>query len=229
VVTFLERNYSGQIERAPGVQGLKSPTSRRRMPTEATMARETHDLLRQMALRPHFRVDICSGVASHFPSGTCKHQLPLYSKQTKTCFTDKARQVARPDLIVVDTRAKTVELTVEFETDTNPKNLLGNYFCVFLAEEYKPKNDPTVYRLDITRTTHCLLACLCSRGATPNEQAAIEKGKMVVDWLEKTSAHLAGNAQVCNIRKAHALASDDWQAMKTAFGHQVKSACPHLF
>lgn len=204
-------------------------SSRRAAPTEGMMARETHDLLKHIGLQPQFRIDVCSGVAQRFPSGTYTHQLPLYSKRTTTCVTDKARQVARPDLMVVDTTAKTVELIVEFETDTNPKNLLGNYFCVFLAEEYKPKNDPTVYRFDVARTTHFLLACVDSRRRTPNEQAAIEKGHMVAEWLQKAGVPLAGNAQVCSVRTACALAGDDWHEMKRAFEQQVRTACCHLF
>jgi hypothetical protein len=193
------------------------------------MARETHQLLQDMGLKRHFRVDVCSGISHQFSPGTYQHGLPVYSKQLNTCFTDKARQVGRPDLIVVDTRAKTVELMVEFETNTNPKNLLGNFFCVFLGEEYKPKNEPIVYRFDVSRTTHYLLACVRSRSATPNEQAAVEKGRMVAEWLEKTSVLLAGTAAVSNISRAHALAGDDWQTMKLEFGRQVRSECPHLF
>jgi hypothetical protein len=231
-----------KVELAPGWVAFKSPSgapqeprgvlnrsSKRATPTEGMMALETYELLRDMGLKPHFRVDICSGISGQFSPGTYEHGLPVYSRQLKTCFTDKARQVGRPDLIVVDKIAKTVELMVEFETNTNPKNLLGNYFCVFLAEEYKPKNEPTVYKFNARRTTHFLLACVRSRSPTPNEQAALEKGRMVANWLEKTSVLLAGNAEISSISKAHASASDDWQAMKIAFGLQVRSACAHLF
>jgi hypothetical protein len=232
LVSFLCLNHSGQIEPAGGLtnsSGRAKGLVRTSVLTEKTMARETHDLLAIMGLKPYYRADVCSGIAGHFPGGTYDHNLPLYSKQIQTCFTDKARQIARPDLIVVDTKNKTVEVIVEFEIDTNPKNLIGNYFCVLLADEYKPKGDPNVYRLDVTRTAHFLLACLDPRGATPNEQAAVEKGKVVAEWLDRASRHLVGNVDLCKILVARAFADDDWQSMKEVLRQQLTSICPHLF
>jgi hypothetical protein len=231
LVTFL-RHRSGQVERRDssiraiaGDGGIVRPSTL----GEKTMALETNELLTVMGLKPHFRVDVCSGIAGCFPAGTYDHNLPLYAKQIQTCFTDKARQIARPDLIVVDTKNETVEVMFEFEIDTNPKNLVANYFSVFPAEEYKPKGDPTVYRLDVTRTAHFLLACLDPRGATPNEQAALEKGRVVAEWLDRASIPLVGNSDLCKIRSARAIAGDNWQSMKGILRQQLKSICPDLF
>jgi hypothetical protein len=67
------------------------------------------------------------------------------------------------------------------------------------------------------------------RGTTPNEQAALEKGVMVAEWLDKVGTHLARNADLCNIRTAHTLAGDNWQVMKQAFAQALKLTCSHLF
>jgi hypothetical protein len=232
LVRYLCLHHSGQIEPPTGILRRITDdggTARASKLAEKLMARDIHDLLKAMGLKPHFRADICSGIAGHFPAGTYDHNLPVYAKQIDSCSTQKARQIARPDLIVVDTVQKIVEATFEFELDTNPKNLVANYFYVFLAQEYKAKADPSLYKFDVTRTSHFLLACLNSRSATPNEQAALEKGVMVAKWLNKVGASLAGNADLCNIRIAHALAGDDWQAMKQAFARALKLTCPHLF
>jgi hypothetical protein len=200
------------------------------MPSEDQMARDTHDLLIRLGLKqPRYRIDVCSGVCQLFPPGTYKHGLPLYSPIEEECRTDKARQLARADFLVVDTIDKIVDLVVEFETDTNPKNLVGNFFSAFMTSEYKPRNESVVYTLDVRRTGHVLLACLHSRGATPNEQTALQKGVLVSRWLTNVGACLTGNVSVCKINAALALAGDDWPRMQSEFGRWVQSQCPHLF
>jgi len=196
---------------------------------EPTMAPDTHALLNYLGLKPRFRIDICSGIGRGVPGTAYKNMLPLYVKSRPSCKTNMARQVARPDFIVVDTQAKIVDLIIEFELDTNPKNLIGNYFSVFLAEVYKPKNEDVIYKLDSNRTAHFLLTCLDHRGASPFEQAAIEKGKVVAEWLENASNLLAGTERFSNIKKAHALAGDDWQQILARFTSLVQGTCPQLF
>jgi hypothetical protein len=231
LIRFLCLHHLGQVEqpvRVPRATIREEGTGDTSKVTEEMMALETHELFTVMGLKPEFRVDVCSGIG-HFPAGTYDHHLPLYAKQVSTCFTDKARQIACPDLIVVHKKDKIVEVTIEFEVDTNPKNLVGNYFYVFPAEEYKPKEDSAVYRFDVTRTTHFLLACLDPREATPNDQAAVEKGKIVADWLNMASIHLLSDVDLCNIRGAHAFAGDNWPSMKEILRRQLASTCPHLF
>lgn len=97
------------------------------------------------------------------------------------------------------------------------------------AVEFKPQDSADVYPLDVARTVHFLLACLDPRGATLNEQAAVEKGKMLVEWLDSTSVLIAGNIHFCSIFKAHALAGDDWGAMLTDFEQRARRDCPNLF
>lgn len=200
------------------------------MPSEHQMAKDTHDLLVGLGLKqPPYRMDVCSGVCKLFPPGTYKHGLPLYAPIEEECGTDKARQLARPDFLVVDTARKLVELMVEFETDTNPKNLVGNFFSAFCTFEYKPKHEPgSVYNLDVHRTVHVLLACLDPRRPSPNDQAAVQKGVLVSRWLTNAGAQLAGNVQVCEINAALALAGDNWERMRTEFAEWVQARCSHL-
>ncbi|MBV9658174.1 MAG: hypothetical protein JO295_08695 [Verrucomicrobia bacterium] len=196
---------------------------------ESEMATDILTLLKELGIKNGHRIDICCGIGREIPGASYKNMLPLYLKSRPSCKTNQARQIARPDLIVIDTQLKVVDLIIEFEYDTNPKNLIGNYFSVFMAEEYKPRNEKATYNLDASRTTHFLLTCLNKRGIKPKEQAAIEKGKAVAEWLELASGLLTGMAQFSKIKKAHALAGDDWQQMKTYFAKLVKEACPQMF
>lgn len=200
------------------------------MPSESDMAYETEQRLRRMGLRPQYQIYICSKNAGRFPPGMHRHGLPLYCKEAPGCMTDAARQVGRPDLLVVDTiTPHRVELIVEFEIDTNPKNIMGNYFSFFPAVEFKPEDSSTVHPLDVMRTVHFLLACLEPRNGTPKQQAAVEKGQMLADWLDHVSVLIAGNVHFCNIFKAHAIAGDVWADIVADFEHRVQRDCPHLF
>jgi hypothetical protein len=235
IIAFLQRNHFGKLEPPRKPQTLSArpinvSDNREIVPlTEMLMARDTHDLLVAMGLKQKFRVDVCSGIASQFPANTYEHALPVYAKQIDACFTDKARQIARVDLAVVDTDEGTVDLTLEFETDTNPKNLIGNYFSVFMADEYKSKAGLGEYKFDVTRTAHILLACLNPRKDCPIQQAALEKGTMVAAWLESVSVILAEKADLGKIRTAHAIAGDDWGKMKRTLTSLLNSTCPDLF
>jgi hypothetical protein len=199
------------------------------MPAEDEMAWDAAEALKAAGLRPEFRVDVWSGVANGFPVGAHKHGLPLYVASTLDCSTDKARQVARPDLIIVDTKEGVVEVTVEFETDTNPKNLLANFFAPFLAVAYTSRKDGRTYRLDPNRTLHILLACLSPRGASQNAQAAVQKGRVVANWLNGVGDVLAVMPQRRNVARARAFAGDDWPAMNRLFLEEVRRSCSLLF
>ena len=64
------------------------------MPSEDVMGPDTVSALQAAGLRPEFRIDVCSGVARHFPVGAHQHGLPLYVARTPDCSTAKAWQVA---------------------------------------------------------------------------------------------------------------------------------------
>jgi hypothetical protein len=212
-----------------GVRHLKIMTETQ-MPSEDQMARDTNDLLIRLGLKqPRYRIDICSGVCKLFPPGVYTHRLPLHSPIEEDCTTDSARSLVWCDFLVVDTVERTVELMVEFETNTNAKNLAGNFFAAFMTFEYKSKKENVVYSLDVRRTVHAVLACLEPRGASPDEQAAVQKGVLVSQWLTKVGTHLAGNVLVCEINAALALAGDDWSHMQTEFSQWVQAQCPQLF
>jgi hypothetical protein len=47
-------------------------------------------------------------------------------------------------------------------------------------------------------------------GEVLKKQAALEKGKMLVEWLDRASILIAGNVHYCSDFKSHAFAGDNW-------------------
>ena len=123
------------------------------MPSEAEMVKDIYDLLIPIGFaRPRYRIYVDSKIADSFPPGTFEHGLPLYLDEIHGLPNDRSRQVAQPDLIVVDTDERMVELIAEFETDLNPKNLAANFLTVFMSAEFKPEEEFVRYTLDVRRS-----------------------------------------------------------------------------
>ena len=85
--------------------------------------------------------------------------------------------------MVLDKESGKVKLLLEYEQDTNPKNLIGNFLAPFMANSYrsnysKDKND--YYALDKGITCFLLIVCLQRpRGKSNRELAPIQKGEIV--------------------------------------------------
>jgi hypothetical protein len=200
------------------------------MLTENQMAKDVHDLLLRHGLKTsRYRIDVCSGINLLFPPGAHMHGLPFYAPIEDTEWV-KHRDLGWCDLVVVDTADERVELMVEFETNTNPKDLAGNFFYPFMAFEYKSTSDNELYTLDVSRTVHALLACLEEkRGPSPNQQTPVQKGIQVARWLSAAGAMLAGNVLISEIKSAFALAGDDWTQIMSEFESRIAVLSPHLF
>ena len=95
-----------------------------------------------------------------------------------------------------------VELTVEFETDTNPKNLVGNFSWPFPGTERTSKQDRRVYRFDSKRTLHVLPACLNPRSPSQNALAAVQKGRAVAKLLNTVEEALGGAPELRDVARA---------------------------
>jgi len=109
-----------------------------------------------------------------------KHRLPLYVDEGPT---PTARTIAYVDALVLDRESRKVKLLIEYEQDTNPKNLIGNFLAPFMADCYisNYSNDKNIiYALD--KETTCILLIVClqrTRGESNREQAPIQKGEIV--------------------------------------------------
>jgi len=122
--------------------------------------------------------------------------------------------MACPDMLVIDTADMVVEFIIEFELDTNPKNLIGNAYAPMLATTYRDPRDKRVYRLDPSRTKVVLLACLArARVETGRDLAAVQKGYFVASWIEAVAQVMLRAVQPRTVQTVYALAHDDWELM----------------
>lgn len=198
------------------------------MPSENMMAKDIHDLLTQQhGLNPErFRIYVCNQINHPIVVATgnaeSKRMLPLYVPKTKECPTDQSRQVGRCDMVVVDMKEKRVWLTVEFEGETEPKELVANYFYIFMASVFKPE-EGVVYKLKKDYSTHILIACLDrQRLDTPNEQAKVQQYRMLANAFQQMGSLLLNQYPGCSVKEAVVLSGDDWQAVKNKFSEFVK-------
>jgi hypothetical protein len=122
----------------------------------------------------------------------------------------RARQFACPDMIIVHTVTSTVVVIIEFETDTGPKNLTGNFFAPFPTYEYRDPNSRQVFYMDRNLTTHVLIACVDRPGQTLRDQAAVQKGQLLAAWLEQAMQPLLADPTLGSLRAAIPLIGDDW-------------------
>ena len=111
-----------------------------------------------------------------------------------------AREIINVDAVVLDTNyPKTVEMILEYEYGTNPKDMIGNFLAPFSVDlhEVKYKSDKEVYKLDPNRTFVLLIICLQrKRGDSNREQAPLEKGKIMRSWLLKIKDILISHSSI---------------------------------
>jgi hypothetical protein len=138
----------------------------------------------------------------------------LYCDVSKETPSDTSREMACPDMLVIDTADKVVEFIIEFELDTNPKNLIGNAFAPMLARTYRDPRDKRVYRLDPARTKVVLLACVeRARADMGRDLAPVQKGYHVASRIEEAAKVLLQGVQPRTVQTIYALAHDDWELM----------------
>lgn len=110
-----------------------------------------------------------------------KHELRLYANGISSLT---ACNISNVDAIIIDRITKGVELIIEYECDTNPKNLLGNLFAPILADYYVDYYDKErgIYNLSNEYTHIIVISCLpIQREKGTRNQAPIEKGKILED------------------------------------------------
>ena len=118
--------------------------------------------------------------------GIERHRLQLYVEEDSS---KTAREIINADGLVINQRDLIVEAIIEYETNTNPKNMVGNFITPFLVDYYESNfsNDVNKYKLDPNRTIILLIIWFPKKHAhTPSGQAVIQKGKIVSDNLFKT-------------------------------------------
>lgn len=111
--------------------------------------------------------------------GLERRELHLYVDEGPT---PTAREIADVDALVLDKEGRKVKLLIEYEQDTNPKNLIGNFLAPFMADCYVSNynHDKSRYTLDKETTSIILIVCLQrSRGESNREQASIQKGEII--------------------------------------------------
>ncbi len=116
---------------------------------------------------------------------TKKQELILYSKEG---LNRTVNQITDPDILVLnDEKPETVELILEIELTTRPKDIIGNFIAPFLTCKYISafSNDKNIiYYLDPKKTLMFHLVCYKNKRLnTPKQQAPLQKGKLVRNWL----------------------------------------------
>lgn len=108
-----------------------------------------------------------------------RHELHLYVDEGPT---PTAREIADVDALVLDKESRKVKLLIEYEQDTNPKNLIGNFLAPFMADCYISNYSDDKNRYALDKETTCILLIVClqrTRGESNREQAPIQKGEIV--------------------------------------------------
>ena len=186
--------------------------------TETQMARDTVDRLHSIGLPESWKVKVDSRIAAAVLDRTNTHQLPLYSDLDAESSSALSRQMARVDLIVLDTEARSVEMLVEFELDTNPKNLIGNALWPMFCSNYRDRSDMQSYQLNPQRTDVYVLACLKrQRNTTPRDSAAVIKGRSLKEGIESLAKDLSTHNNDRKVRSIHVFAHDNWEYMLREF------------
>lgn len=115
--------------------------------------------------------------------GLERRELHLYVDEGPTLT---AREIADVDALVLDKVSGKVKLLIEYEQDTNPKNLIGNFLAPFMADYYIANYDSDKKRYALGKETTCILLIVClkrPRGKNNREQAPIQKGKIIRERL----------------------------------------------
>lgn len=112
--------------------------------------------------------------------GIERHDIQLFSIEGPN---RTSRNLANPDALVLNTETKKIEMILEYELDTNPKNLTANFITPFITDRYESNfsdDSGIIYELDDDITFLYLIVCLKKqRSITPREQAPLEKGELV--------------------------------------------------
>lgn len=109
-----------------------------------------------------------------------KHELQLYVDEAPSLT---AGEIADVDALVLDKKGGKVQLLLEYEQKTNPKDLIGNFLAPFMANSYRSnyrKDKNGYYALDKRITCFLLIVCLQRpRGKNNRDLAPIQKGDIV--------------------------------------------------
>ena len=125
-----------------------------------------------------------------------RRELHLYVDEGPTLT---AREIADVNALVLDKESGKVKLLIEYEQDTNPKNLIGNFLAPFMADCYisNYNHDKSRYTLDKKSTCIILIVCLKrSRGESNREQAPIQKGEIIRKKLLGVRDRLVGSSHI---------------------------------
>jgi len=111
-----------------------------------------------------------------------------------------AREMINVDAVVLDTNdPKTVEMILEYEYQTNPKDMIRNFLAPFAVDLYKANydNDKEEYKLDRNRTLVLLIICFPEKkGESNRERVPLEKGEIMRSWLLKIKDILISHSSI---------------------------------
>lgn len=127
--------------------------------------------------------------------GEERRRLQLYAKHgpSKT-----AREIVNADAIVLNKETKTVEAILEYEVNTNPKNIAGNFLAPFIADQYESsfeEDSGEIYRFDSTKLL-VIVWLSDERDDTPRGRAPLEKGEIVTKSLAKIKKQICKTSQI---------------------------------
>lgn len=139
------------------------------------------------------------------PRSTDGHRLALYVDEGPTL---SSREIANVDALILNRDSAEVELLIEYEQNTNPKNLIGNFLAPFMADCYISKHSHDRRRYPLSKDTTCIILIVClerPRGESNREQAPIQKGMIIRERLLGVSERLVESS---NILKGDIIISD---------------------
>ncbi len=130
--------------------------------------------------------------------GLERHRLQLFVKEgpSKT-----AREITNVDALVINKEKKIVELILEYEVDTNPKNIAGNFIAPFIADQYESNfsQDKNIYLLSPEHTVVLVIACLPEkRLLNAQGQAPLQKGTIVRKSLMAMKKKIYSESKINN-------------------------------
>lgn len=117
------------------------------------------------------------------PKSKGGHRLALYVDEGQTL---SSREIANVDALVLNKESAKVELLIEYEQNTNPKNLIGNFLAPFMADCYISKHSHDKKKYALSKDTTCIILIVClkrPRGKSNREQAPIQKGIVKDYWV----------------------------------------------
>ena len=117
--------------------------------------------------------------------GLERHRLQLCVNNNN--FPKKVRDIDNPDALILNKKDKIVEVILEYEVNTNPKNIAGNFITPFLTDQYESNFTDDKNDIYVLSPKHSIILVIVwfpkKRDSTPRGQAPLNKGEIIAKSL----------------------------------------------